>query len=452
MSLPKLKIVDDWVARRSPPGPSLSRQSLPSHPTDPITAWLDTLSMVLKLPRDEREGVRDELAGHLRDRVRDLMLSGASETQAAQTALSELGDAVNLAQRLRAASRTPARRMAMNLTVLGVAGAALVTSMVALRGGGSGGPEVPVGVTASAMPQPVASMPDDLQKIRLTIDETATWSSFFKLVGEKSKLPVDVRWRLLEPLGYTQNNPIKVSFRDTTLTQAIKFINEEVATAGADIDYRVLDGRLTFATRDYFDQQETVLVAYDLSKQVADRAEQADGMQMGEAAANVTHDVRNVLCRMVHPDGWEDNGGSMATVAVYGSKLFIKAPKRYHTEIKWVIDELPKQPDHADAAQDNFYFGGGRRAHVDADVSVPMLHDIPILGGEFKSTTPVAPVVGQGPVTVSAENGGHVEVAGPQGTMKADKVHITTEPSKPEPVKDPTSPAGASPAPQPPRR
>jgi hypothetical protein len=289
-----------------------------------------------------------------------------------------------------------------------------------------------MGVTASAMPQPGAAMPDDLQKVRLTIDDTATWSSLFKLVGEKSKLPVDVRWRVLEPLGYIMNGPIHAPFRDATLPQAIKLINEEAALNGSEIDYRVLDGHIVFATREYFDQQETVLVAYDLSKQVADRTEQAGGIQVVEAAAGVTHEVRDVLRSMVHPDGWEDNGGTLASVAVYGSKLFIKAPKRYHTEIKWVIDELPKQADHVQADE---LFEATRRARVDADVSVPMLRDIPIVAGQFRSTTPVAPVVGQGPVTVSAENGGKVDVAGPEGTMKADKVHITPEPSKPETTK-----------------
>src|SRR5207248_716444 len=80
---------------------------------------------------------------------------------------------------------------------------------------------------------------------------------------------------------------------------------------------------------------------HDLSRQVADRSREIQEGPMTPAAA-VTSEVREVLTHMVHPEGWQDNGGNMASTAVFGSKLFIKAPKRYHTEIQWVIDELPK--------------------------------------------------------------------------------------------------------------
>ena len=67
--------------------------------------------------------------------VRDQMLAGVSECDAVRTAVAELGDAAALARRFREAGKTPLRRTAMNLAVLGVAGAAMVTSLVAVGGG-----------------------------------------------------------------------------------------------------------------------------------------------------------------------------------------------------------------------------------------------------------------------------------------------------------------------------
>ena len=435
-------------------GEEKTRLAEPGYP-DPITAWLDTLSMVMKLPRDEREGVRDELAGHLRERVRDLMLTGVNETQAAQTALSELGDAVNLAQRLRAASRTPARRMAMHLTVFGVAGAALITSVIALRGGAPSGEAQPATggaqVPTSTMPVTITSAPDDIQKVRLTQEADATWGAFFKQISDKTKLPVDVRWRLFEGQGWNPGESTHIALRDTPLLLAIMFINEEIPGDGLPLDFRVLDGRLLFATQEYFDQQETVLVSYDLSKQVADRVRDTaippGGVVNGPApspAEAVTTEVHTLLQHMVHPEGWQDNGGSLATMAVFGSKLFIKAPKRYHTEIQWVIDQLPKSTAHADAngIPELFEASIARRPQIEAEFSVPVLRDVPLINNDFKSRSAVD--IGQGPVTVTAENGGHVQVTGPDGTLKADKIHINPG--------DPTAPSSASPAPVPPHR
>jgi hypothetical protein len=430
--------------------------------SDPITAWLDSLSMVLKLPRDQREGVREELAGHLKDRVRDLMLSGAPEAQASQTALEELGDAVKLAHRLQAASRSPARRLAMNLSVIGVASAALITSVIALRAGAPqgappGGPPDSSAATGqrvvtSIMPAQATTVPDDVQKVRLSQDADATWGSFFKQVSDKSKLPVDVRWRLFEAQGWSTGEVMHTSFRDMSLPLAVKFINEEVAGDGRPLDYRVLDGRLVFATQEYFDQQETVLVAYDLSKQVADRARDNAAAPRADiitnasqsAAAAVTSEVRAVLTHMVFPEGWQDNGGNMGTMAVFGSKLFIKAPKRYHAEIQWVINELPKSADHATIDRD-LNPADPRRASVEADDSVPVLGDLPVLSNQFRSTAPVEASVGPGPITVRGLNGAPVEVEGARGKIKANNVRVKPT-DQPAPT---TDPASTSPAPQP---
>lgn len=96
--------------------------------------WLEELGGALRMPYERAEAIREELAEHLRERVRDLELGGMSEAAAASVAVRELGDAAAVARRFRNADKTPIRRRIMNLAVIGIAGAALVTSVVAMRG------------------------------------------------------------------------------------------------------------------------------------------------------------------------------------------------------------------------------------------------------------------------------------------------------------------------------
>ncbi len=101
--------------------------------TDAIGAWLDRLLRLTRLPAPEAAELRDELDAHLRERVRDLMLAGNDEPDAIHKSISELGDLALLAQRYREASRTPRRRLTMNIALIAAAGAALGLSTAALR-------------------------------------------------------------------------------------------------------------------------------------------------------------------------------------------------------------------------------------------------------------------------------------------------------------------------------
>ena len=96
-----------------------------------VSAWLDVLVRLLRLPRSLQDEIRLELQGHLSERIRDLILSGHTEDQATRTAIGELGEASDLAQRYKDANRFAKRRLVMNLTLLtaclGVAGIGVVT-------------------------------------------------------------------------------------------------------------------------------------------------------------------------------------------------------------------------------------------------------------------------------------------------------------------------------------
>jgi hypothetical protein len=106
---------------------------------DATEAWLDRVVSLLRLPAPEREAIRAELREHLRDRVRDLMLAGASETHATSQAISELGDAAALARRYQEAIEPSSRRSIMQIGIASAAAAAVVISGAALlQSGGAG--------------------------------------------------------------------------------------------------------------------------------------------------------------------------------------------------------------------------------------------------------------------------------------------------------------------------
>jgi hypothetical protein len=406
---PKLRIAPGPAPAAEPAAPP----SAYAKPTDPITTWLDTLSLFLKLPARDRANIRDELAGHLKERVRDLILSGTQEAQAPHLAIAELGDAVKLAHKLRTASRSPARRIVMNLTVFAVAGAALITSFVALRGGGAEHP------SPAMMPQPAARAPEQIEHIKLTLGPGATWGDLMKQLSDKAGMPAEIRWRALGEMGLTPKSALGIEMKDQPLPGAFKFIADETGQPNNDVDYRVIDGRLVVATTAFFDQQETVLVAYDLTHQAESRAAN-ENCSTAEAAAAVTSQFREVIEHMVYPDGWQDNGGTFASTAGFGAKLFIKAPKRYHTQIQWVMDQLPKADQHAEIRLDRF---DNSRRSIEADVAVPIVRDVPILDPQFKSPVPVEPA-GADPIAIRAENRGKLDVFGAKSNLKADEIRI----------------------------
>lgn len=119
---------------------------------DAADAWLDRVTAMLRVPMAEREAIRAELNEHLRERIRDLMLSGVGEGAATSQAISELGDAAMLARRYQEAIEPSSRRSLMHVGIATAATAALVFSGAALFQNGSA-PTPPSGGT------PVATAP-----------------------------------------------------------------------------------------------------------------------------------------------------------------------------------------------------------------------------------------------------------------------------------------------------
>ncbi len=329
-------------------GSSLDRAGEPEVLGEPrsIAAWLHGLSRRMNVPASERRAVCDELDAHLRQRVQELMLCGQSEAKATAGAIEELGDADELARRYTQAYSYPRRRRIMQIGMFGIAGAAVVTAIVTFNGPGSV-------IPTSAFQPPREEPPAALRDIKITADLSLRWDDFFQAIGQGASLPVFVHWPQLRGLSggdvptFSPDNGIGVDLQGFSLDAAITMLNDHAnLTSDMGLAYRVQDGRIIFSSQAFFDRQETVLVTYDLTAAIGARQGDIDG---GATTQEVIDSIKQLVTALVHPDLWAENGGDLARMQTYGTKLFVSAPSRLQPKVQWVLAEMatagPK--DHA---------------------------------------------------------------------------------------------------------
>lgn len=336
------------------PGPAANEAFVPReasvHGADTppsIAAWLHALARRMNVPASERKAVCDELDAHLRQRVQELMMCGMSEAAATGGAIDELGDAEELAKRYTQAYTHPRRRRIMQIGMLGIAGAAVVTAIVTFNGPGS---VIPSSAFQPAREEPPAALRD----IKVTADLSLRWDEFFRAIGQGAKLPVFVHWPQLRALGgaeapaFSPDNGIGVELQGFSLDAAITLLNDHAnLSADSGLAYRVQDGRIVFSSQAFFDHQETVLVTYDLSAAITARQADIDG---GATTQEVVDSIKQLVTTLVHPDLWADNGGELARMQTYGTKLFVSAPTRLQPKVQWVLSEMASAGRKGDAA------------------------------------------------------------------------------------------------------
>lgn len=325
----------------------------PAEPTrrevDPVESWLSLLLPMLDGPAREREGLVDELRDHLTQRVRDLMLGGVREAEAVSTALSELGDASAFARQWSSARSAPKRRRIMGIAAgFAVAATLGITAAVILpaQPDGQGGGQKPVPVSAF---QPAATESvKSLEGIRFSARAGDTWEQFTREVGERANMPVAISWSQLQTLPsanatgpFETTTQLGVDFAEMKLSSALRLLNEARGLpAGSGVDTRVIDGCLVFSTAAAFDKAESVLVTYDLTS--------VPDIDVGGEAGTVQQ-IKNAIQSLVEPNNWAENGSDIATLSEVNLKLFIRAPRRMHEQIEWVLREVKNTGNAADA-------------------------------------------------------------------------------------------------------
>lgn len=339
---------------------------------DSVAAWLNVLTGLLRVPERQARAIRDELEAHLRDRIDDLLLAGRSEAEASRAAIAELGEAAALAARFRGVHAWSRRRRIMNISVLVLAGGAAVMSLVAMNQKGQPAAPFAEYVAAAAPVEPA----DDLSAVRVTADfRDRRLDEVFEQLGAAAGLPVHVNWSSLADGELAPDTTVTMNVRDMAFERAFGLIAEHVAGESASgPGYRAADGTIWIASRHDIDLAEITLVSYDLTQVVAGIREVGFDER---SAGDVVDEIKKTFMELVEPWGWVDNGGDLAMMTSVGHRLFVKAPPRYHEQIRWILGQLPS--------------AGGEEAGVELRVVPTITED----GTEVKLGLEVRPPAGE---------------------------------------------------------
>jgi hypothetical protein len=351
-----------------------------------VEAWLRVLRKLLRVSGEQASSICEELESHLRERIRDLQVSGRSESEAIRVAIGELGDAAVLAGRFQAVARWRFRRLSMNIAIAVVAGSAALLSLVAVSRTSPAPGSAPVtqrsqGVqTASERiateelgqladqlarerwasnapqeggvggfiaellrsPEEPAKFTDpsgnkvEVEHLVKTIQAADTpLGELLNTVASELDLQLHARWPRLEQYGINREAPIHLLGRDLELADIFQRINESLGDM-ARLDFRAGGGVLEVADREFFDRRELTLVSYDVGPLIA-----AGEDRFGQDREGVVSELLTTLQQFVSPNDWVHNGGDLASHSLLGDRLFIEAPPRMHRQIEWILRQVP---------------------------------------------------------------------------------------------------------------
>ncbi len=297
---------------------------------DSIDAWLAVLVRLLDISTTRRDAIRDEIEAHLRERVRDLMITGTPEHDAVRAAISELGEVADLARRFSHASKSRTRRTIMNAAVLAF-GALSVASATVFLGGPQPAPRVAI---FNAQPPAAAAYEATILDDRATEVhfEGMSLDEVLRLLAAQSDLDLLVDARSLEAQGILMEQEVPLGLNHARpVSQVLALVSQQFEHPFA---WRVHDQILEIATPETFDRREVVLASFDVQS-VLDRICEDTG-DADEATAR----LESLVIDYIEPNAWDSNGGDLASLRIVGGKMFVKAPSRFHPPIEWIIAQL----------------------------------------------------------------------------------------------------------------
>ncbi len=407
----------------APAAPSPPRPDTP----DAIGAWLDRLARLSRLPPAEAAELREELDAHLRERVRDLMLAGHDEPGAVHKSISELGDLALLAQRYREASRTPRRRLTMQIALVAATTTALGLSTIALRQAQpqTEAPQPQNGeIRLQLIPKDVGPDGQGTYELAVSPDGVASDGVFsLGLVRDSVDESGQGTYRLeLQPAPgdgpeFLSGIPIISQIFTTAPTPASASIQQDIEGDAALMDVLQLvatsqELRPYIHWRDLQVEPQTTVTDLPLGGQPLDSAIDMlnDALDL-DGGATLTYRVRDGLFEvasreyfdlrerelvtyevgeLVYADGplqtteesevltqliqqiveeqvWASNGGTVGSIYCVGGKLFVNAPPRVHEQVAWLLAQLKDGQAAGEALDD-----GSRTVQV-----IPLQHTVP---------------------------------------------------------------------------
>jgi hypothetical protein len=174
--------------------------------------------------------------------------------------------------------------------------------------------------------QPESASPALEKEIRVNAEDVPI-EEVFTLSADQIGMPVRVAWRSLIDYGIEPGTRVTLRHTGMGFDRFLLALSDSLTTGMApSLAARVEEGGVLVATELYFDRREVELVRYEVSR-------------------SSIHVVAGLVQKFVHPEAWEENGGDLARLEAVGSKLFVKAPRRFHGEVRWFIDEMQAWDD-----------------------------------------------------------------------------------------------------------
>jgi len=299
-----------------------------------VDAWLEVFSRFLRLPGAQKDAIREEMRSHLTDRVRDLMLGGAERDHAMRQAVSELGEAAELAEQFRHANRYPRRRLMMHGALIGL-GAAAVVAVAAVFSTNNNGHSMEAAVFDASELR--ADQIDTLKSITLKVTEDMSPRQIIASIAETERIGVSINWGSLVEIGVTADDPMGFSSSKASVYNILVELSQRYGDAWDGIDWRLNDRMLTIDRRMVFDVRERVLASYDVDP-ILELMLDRYGMEYGGA----NEQIAEVIRELIEPSQWESNGGAVSQLRIVSGRMFVNAPMRTQEKVMWMLGELAK--------------------------------------------------------------------------------------------------------------
>lgn len=298
-----------------------------------IDAWLNVASRLMHLPESTRAEISSELREHLRERVRDLLLSGCDEAHAVRQAIDELGETAQLARRFEAANKPQSRRPLMHamLTLLGAGAVAAGVMTFSPNHSGSNPASRYEAAAANAAP------PKALADLRCSLVAETSLRDALQSVIDEAGVGLMVDWGEIQNNGVEVDAPLGIVFTGMPGPQALTLIAQSGGGGVFGLDWRMRENNLVeFGLRSSLDRREIELLTYDIAETLAIIAD-----HFANSREEANKQVMELLTSMVEPENWQDNGGDLASMKLVGGRLFVQAPSRMQGKVKWMLDQLP---------------------------------------------------------------------------------------------------------------
>lgn len=252
----------------------------------------------------------------------------------------------------------------MNLTLIGIAGRAIIASAITLTPKSPSSPAV----VFQEQDEVVRTALEKLTDLRVSTAITDVYlDDAVKAMTQDLPVSVLVRKKELEAID-ALGLALTYEFKSTPLPKALDVIVEELSSDGPTVAWRITDeNTIEIGVKSELDRRDITLVSYDIRGIITSICDSFE-----RPYENAVADVTDLLYHMVDPVAWRENGGDLANLQVVGGRMFVQAPKRMHKQIEWILQQLRDEPGTSDQSR--------------GKDNVPMVGDLPIITELSKST------------------------------------------------------------------